>query len=286
MNRVLRIAVLAAAAGLLAAVAVTAQRSSPAGTSAGGTDPLREGRIVNIVEWDGGELPRRYERSDQMPVSLDDVLKLSQSGFSDAAIVKLIEERRCAGDVSVDALIQLKEAGVSEAVLSAVSLHALPPNRGVSLVITMDFEGLGGAPQVSTQARRAYLYLIIPDGDRERVFFANLQSVMAGQWANDTMVDRTDLVLPRQVRRVVFAADVPLREHGPKTAKVFMSTRPNIYTSADIPQADRDNIQRYDFHYPASSPQRICDLQVLYRQDQMLPDRWHPVRTNFHCEWD
>lgn len=277
----------AVAVALLAAVGSgLAQKSSPAGDLSGAPDPLQKGEIFNIVEWDGGELPRRYERSDQLPVTLEDVRKLSANEFSDQAIVKMIEERRCACDVSVDALVELKETGVSEAVIQAVSLHALPPNRALQLVITMDFEGLGGEEAVSAQARKGYLYLIIPDGDRERIFVGNLQEVLAGRWRRDTLVDRTDLLLPKKVRRVVFAAEVPLKVHGQKQAMVFTSTRPDIYTSADIPEADRAGVQVYEFDYPGSSLQRICDLQVLYRQDALLPDQWHLVRTNFQCEWD
>ena len=60
------------------------------------TDPLTKGKIINIVDWDGGQLPMRYyERSDQLPMSLDDVRKLSANKFNTEAIVKMIEERRC-----------------------------------------------------------------------------------------------------------------------------------------------------------------------------------------------
>jgi len=278
--------------GLVAALTLAgagpgpAQRSSPAGAGSGVRDPLEEGQIFNIIDWDGGALPRRYERSAQLPMSLEDVRKLSQSKFSTSAIIKMIEERHCACDASVDALVELKEAGVPEEVIQAVSLHSLPPNRALFLVISMDFEGLGGAGAVSTQARKGYLYLIIPDGKRERVFIGNLQAVLGRKWQRDSLVDRTDLLLPKKVRRVVFAAEVPLKVHGPKKAMIFTSTKPDIYTSADIPEADRAGVQEYEFEYPTSSLQRICDLQVLYRQDAMLPDTWHLVRTNFQCEWD
>ena len=286
MSRLLPCMALVVILGMLRASTAAGQRGSPAGSTGGSIDPLAAGLIHNIVEWDGGELPRRYERSDQLPMSLEDVSKLSASSFSDEAIVKMIRERRCACDASVDALVRLKEAGVSEAVIEAVSLHALAPNRSLFLVITMDFEGLGGATEVSAKARRGYLYLIIPDGDRERVFLADLQSVVSRRWQHDTMVDRTDLMLERKVRRVTFAAEVPLKTYGPKKALVLTSSRPNIFTSADIPAADRVGVQQYEFDYPSSSLQRICDLQILYRQDQMLPDQWHLVRTNFTCEWD
>ncbi|MFA6108946.1 MAG: hypothetical protein WDA75_09255, partial [Candidatus Latescibacterota bacterium] len=217
-----------------------AQATTPA-TNAG-RDPLAEGQIYNIVDWEGGPLPRRYERSDQLPLTLEDVRRLSQSRFSGKSIVKMLEERRCACDASVDALIGLKEAGVAEEVLQAVSLHSLRPNRSVYLAITVDFEGLGGNAAVSGQARRGYLYLIVPDGDRERVFFGNLAEILARRTQTAEAVDNTDLLLPRQVRRVLLSAEVPLKVAGPKKALVFTSTRPNIYSSADIPEADRAGV--------------------------------------------
>ena len=92
-------------------------------------------------------------------MSLDDVRKLSANKFNTDAIVKMLEERRCVCDASVDALVELKKAGVAEQVIQAVSLHALPPNRSFGLTIALDFEGLGGKATVSTQARKGYLYL-------------------------------------------------------------------------------------------------------------------------------
>lgn len=273
---------IATCALLVWATQTQAQKS----TSAGGIDPLERGQIVNIVDWDGGQLPQRYQRSQQLPLSLEDIKKLSANNFSDAAIIKMLEERRCACDASVDALVELKAAKVSEGVLQALSLHALPPNRAIQLAINIDFEGLGGSANISTQARKGYLYLIVPDGERERVFVGNLQSILAGRWQRDALVDNTDPLLPKKVRRVTFAADVPLKTYGPKKALVFTSTRPDIYTSADIPERDREGIQEYNFDYPSSSLQRFCNLQVLYRQDQMLKDKWHLQRTNFQCEWD
>ena len=268
---------------LALALPLTAQQSASAAGK--GIDPLARGEIFNIVDWDGGALPRRYERSDQLPMSLEDVGKLSAGKFSVAAITKLLEERRCACDASVDALLALKQAGVAEEVIQAVSLHSLPPNRSIGLTISLDFEGLGNQA-VSSKARKGYLYLIVPDGDKERIFVGNLQAILAGHWQRDALVDQTDLLLPKKVRRVSFAAEVPLKTYGPKKALVFTSTKPDIYTSADIPEQDRAAVQEFEFDYPSSSLKRTCNLQVLYRQDAMLANRWHLERTHFQCEWD
>ena len=247
---------------------------------------LEDGHVFNIVDWDGGELPRVYERSAQLPLTMEDVSKLAAGEFGDEAIVKMLQQRRCACDASVDALLELKKAGVSQAVVQAVSLHALPPNRSLDLVITLDFEGLGGEPAVSTQARRGYLYLIIPDGERERVFIGNLQTILAGRWKRETMVDNTGLLLPKKVRRITFVARVPLVTYGARSALVFASTRPDIYTTADIPEKDRQSALEFAFDYPPSSLERLCTLQALYRQDALLPDRWHLARSHFECEWE
>ena len=268
---------------LAMALPALAQRSGPASGRA--VAPLASGEIFNIIDWDGGELPRRYERSDQLPISLDDVRRLSANKFSNAAIIKMLEERRCICDASIDALVELKGAGVSEEVIQAVSLHSLPPNRSFGLAISLDFEGLGNQA-ISTQARKGYLYLIVPDGDKERVFIGHLQAILAGQWQRDGLVDRTDLLLPTKVRRVTFAAEVPLKTYGPKKALVFTSPKPDIYTLTDIPERALAGVREFEFDYPASSLERICSLQVLYKQDAMLADRWHLQRTHFQCEWD
>ena len=278
-------AVLALVAGAVSAVSAAPTEPGPTLQGAAAR-VLDEGAVYNIIDWDGGPLPPIYERSDQLPITLEDLRKLVAGKFSDAAIVDMLKQRRCACDVSVDALVELREAGVSETVLGALSLHALPPNRYVDLTIALDFEGLGGEKGVSTQARRGYLYLIVPDGGRERVFLGNLQAILAGSWQRDELVDRTDLLLPKKVRRVTFTARVPLKKHGTKKALVFASTKPDIYTSADIPVADRKQAMEFTFEYPPSSLQQSCRLLVLYRQDAMLPDRWHMQRSHFECEWD
>ena len=275
---------IAAIAVLALALPATAQLSSLAAGKA--LDLLAEGFVFNIIDWDGGELPKRYERSDQQPLSLADVRKLSANKFSTFAIIKMLEERRCACDASADALVELKKDGISEQVIQAVSLHALPPNRSFGLTISLDFEGLGGASTVSTQARKGYLYLIVPDDDKERVFIGNLQAILARRWQRDELIDNTDLLLPKKVRRVTFASEVPLKTYGLKKALVFTSTKPDIYTSADIPEADRDGVQEFEFEYPTASVESQCSLQVLYRQDAMLANRWHLERTHFQCEWD
>src|SRR5215472_7808600 len=86
---------------------------------------------INVVKWDANALPRVFQRSDQLPLTDEDLVKLAKAGFEARQLVKMIEERRCACDASADGLIRLKQQGVPPDVISAVSLHALRPNRAL-----------------------------------------------------------------------------------------------------------------------------------------------------------
>lgn len=54
------------------------------------------------------------------PLTNDDILQMIKAGFSEATIIKTIESKKCAFDTSLEALIALKNAGVSEAVIQAM----------------------------------------------------------------------------------------------------------------------------------------------------------------------
>ena len=92
--------------------------------------PTGEVQTINLIEWNSHQLPRIYERSDQLPLTDEEVAKLSKAGFAPAQLVKMIEERRCACDASADGLIRLKQAGVHADVLSAISLHCAAAEPG------------------------------------------------------------------------------------------------------------------------------------------------------------
>ena len=264
-----RISILAAALLLFGLCATARSADLPTG-----------GAIVNIVEWDGGELPPVYARSDQLPFAREDILELIQNDFTPEQIARMVRERRYVGDVSAGALVDLKKSGVAPPVIQAVSRHALPPNRALHLSVRLEFEG------TSREARRRYFYIIIPDGEIERIFTADLGGVLSGRWRRDVRVDQTDPLLPRQVRRITFSGEVPLKTYGQKTIRVFTSTRPGIAASADIPEADRPEVREYRIDYPVSSLQQDCQLQVRYRQDALLPYKWQMVGAYLQCEWN
>jgi len=238
------------------------------------------GPVVNIVEWDGNELPPVYERSDQLPVEQADLIRLAENGFTPEQLAQMIIQRRYAGDVSADGLIALRKAGLAEDVIQSASLHALPPNRSVKLTVTLEIDGK------QSQPRSRFLYIIIPDGDIERVFTADLGTMFTGRWKSASEVDRSDLLIERHVRTVTFSGRIPLKTPGTKSMSVFTSTRPDIHWVSEIPGAAQHTLKRHDFEYPASSTRNDCRLLIRLYQDRVLEDNWTITGTHLECEWN
>jgi hypothetical protein len=69
--------------------------------------------------WVLGEQPARSAAADAV-LQNQDVIKLVKAGLDDTLIIAKIGSSRCQFDTSTDALIQLKQSGVSAAVLKAV----------------------------------------------------------------------------------------------------------------------------------------------------------------------
>src|SRR4051812_29361745 len=97
--------------------------------------PSGSQQTTNLVQWDANALPQVHERSEQPPLTDAEIVKMGQSGFAPDQLAKLVEERRCACDASAEGLIRLRAAGVDPAVISAVSTHALRPNRTLNLEV-------------------------------------------------------------------------------------------------------------------------------------------------------
>jgi len=237
-------------------------------------------QTYNIIQWDPNQLPRIYERTDQLPLTDEEVTKLTQAGFDEAQIVKMIEQRRCACDASADGLIRLKQAGVSKVVLDAVSTHALKPNRALELLVTLDFTG------ESRTAREAFLYFFVEDGDLTRVFTANIPELLARQNAHETMVDRSDILRARTVRRIQLAGQVPLKTYGSHRVMVAASASPVLTHPSQLTPAERAKAQLYTFEYPRASLQSLCRLTAGYRRDAVLDYKWNFQGSRFECEWN
>ncbi|HET9635505.1 MAG TPA: hypothetical protein VFP26_06190, partial [Gemmatimonadaceae bacterium] len=65
--------------------------------------------------------PSRMTSSDPSRLSNKDVIALLQAGLSDQIIISKMRTSKCAFDTSPNALIQLKKAGASDALMLAVT---------------------------------------------------------------------------------------------------------------------------------------------------------------------
>jgi hypothetical protein len=265
--------------GLVASVLVA---QAPALPRTGSAMPFPPGKTetINIVNWTGADFPKVIERSEQLPLTDEELAKLAKAGFDPAQMVKMVEERRCACDVSADGLIKLKQAGVHKDVLAAISLHALKPNQRLTLAVTLDFTG------ESREAREAYLYFFVDDGPMTRVFNANLNDVLSGKTPNDTMVDKSDLLITKKVRRVQLFGQVPLKSYGKHNVMVVASANPTLTHPSQLTEAEKQNAQTYVFDYPRASLQSLCRLSAGYKRDAVLAYKWRYMGSRFECEWD
>ena len=254
---------------------------TPSGAQTGRLPFPAEGEPrINIISWDANALPRIYQRSDQLPLTDDDLVKLSKAGFATPQLVKMIEERRCACDASADGLIRLKQQGVPPEVISAVSLHALRPNRALNLDVKIDFTGN------SNEARENFLYFFVEDGDLTRVLTANIGELLSTQHPHDATIDRSDILIARKVRRIELPGEIPLKTYGPHRLMVVASARPTLTHPSQLTELERSHSQVYTFDYPRSSIQNICRLTVGYKRDAVLTYRWHYMGSRFECEWN
>ncbi len=258
---------------------------APAATTARGglpTLPFPTGntQTLNIIQWDSNQLPKIYERSDQLPLTDEDLAKLSKEGFDPPDLVKMIEERRCACDASAEGLIKLKRAGVHKDVLKAISLHGLRPNRSLFVDVLLDFVG------ESNQAREAFLYFFIDDGPVTRVFTANLNDLLGGRRAHEQMVDQSDLMIARTVRRIRLPGEVTLKTYGKHNVLVASSANPTLTHPSQLSEAERQAAQSYTFDYPRVSLTNVCRLTAGYKRDAVLAYRWNFVGSRFECEWN
>jgi hypothetical protein len=269
---------------LIATLALAAGQTAPRISTSQGTPvpvfPQGEVQTINLIEWNGNQFPRIYERSDQLPLTDAEVAKLAKAGFTSAQLVKMIEERRCACDASADGLIRLKQEGVPQEVLSAISLHGLAPNRALNLLVTLDFTG------ESRSAREAFLYFFVEDGDITRVLSLNIPDLLQNQNAHESKVDRSDILRARLVRRIELPGKVALTKYGPHRVLVASSASPTLTHPSQLTELERSKAQVYTFDYPRASLQSLCRLTAGYRQDAVLAYKWRFEGSRFECEWN
>lgn len=242
--------------------------------------PGVQGPAVNVVQWDSKDVPKLIQRSEQLPLTDDELVKLSKAGFTSPQLVKLIEQRRCACDASADALIHLKAQGLAPEVLEAIALHALKPNRALTIELTVDFIGAGTSPREGT------LYVFVEDGAFSRQLALPLREAFSRPELRAlTDTDRSDPLITRPVRRLVLSGALPLKSYGPHRALVIALAR-TLGHPSQLTAAERKRARVVEFDYPRASLQALCRMTASFRNDPVTAGRWTPDATTFECEWN
>jgi len=169
---------------------------------------------------------------------------------------------------------------VPKAVISAISRHSLKPNRVLYLDVALDFTGDGN------EARENFFYVFVDDGDITRALTVNIDDLLARQHPHDAMVDRSDIVIARKVRRIELPGELPLKTYGKHNVWVVASAKPTLTHPSQLTEEERNQVQSYTFDYPRTSIQSVCRLIAGYRRDAVLSYRWHFIGSRLECEWN
>ncbi|HWX54405.1 MAG TPA: hypothetical protein VN176_07415 [Verrucomicrobiae bacterium] len=86
-----------------------------------------------------------FAQQDDKPLSNSDVVRMLQAGFSDDLVLAAIQANRSQFDVSVDALLALKQAGADENVIKGV-LAADEKNKRIASAPSTPRISMGNAP--------------------------------------------------------------------------------------------------------------------------------------------
>ncbi|SRR5579872_4327222 len=81
---------------------------------------MRTGSIACLVLGAAISMAPLFASPDDRPLTNADVLRMSQGHFSDSTLIAVIQTHKVAFDVSSDALVALKKAGVSDTVIHAM----------------------------------------------------------------------------------------------------------------------------------------------------------------------
>lgn len=236
--------------------------------------------ILSFAATDAKEWQRLHRRSDAPPLRLADIDAMAAAGMGQGTLTELIRTRRILDRVAPQDLIALKKKGVDDEVIAAISAHALPENRSIELLLTVDVRSTG------TLARAPHLYVEFYHRDRkepEHLLYADLRALLA---RGNVVTDRSDPLLPNQFRRVQLRGAVPLRHPGKIEARLLLSHKPQYTTLSGLDAAEQKRLKRWQFEMPPVSLYRDCELHLGLSRDELLPERMAIERERFFCRFD
>jgi len=232
---------------------------------------------ASVEEWE-----RLNRRSESPPLTLAEVARMKAAGIGDAVLEEMVRTRRLVDRAGADDLIALKKAGAQDALVAAVSAYALPENRSLDLLLTVDVRSrhdLRAAPHL-------YVELWQTARDKQQdLLFADLKALLA---RGEALKDASDPLLPEQWRRVRIAGALRAPHPGPMELRVLVSHRPDLTRLQDLAPNDpeRKRIKVWSFALPAVSLYNDCALELGLARDELLPDVYAVEKARWECTFE
>ena len=267
--------VLGLALAALTATAPIAQAESALG--AGARLDILTFQPATPEEWE-----KLHRTSDSPPLRLAEVAKMKAAGIGDATLEEMVRTRRLVDRASADDLIALKKAGAEDKLIAAVSAYALPENRTLDLMLTIDVRSRHSV----NKAPHLYVELWQTDkGKKQDLAHADLKLLMA---RGRTIEDTSDPILPEKYRRVRVLGRLRAPHPGPMELRVLVTHRPDLTRLDDLPanSPERKRMKVWKLNLPAVSLYNDCELDLGLARDEILVDLYALERARFECTFE
>ncbi len=247
---------------------------------------LANPQVVKLLELRTDD-PRAWERlhrdSDSLPLTLEELEKLSKAGLKSKTIIEMMRTRRVLVVADADALLRLKKAGADDAMVAAVSAYALAPNQHFDLEIVLAVS----TPHGVSQAPFLYVEAWHTVKKRQEAFLhSDLRGLLTRGARVEVTTDRSDPLLPQTVRTVTLRAPVKTRHPGKIALRVLMSKTPGLRAFDTLPDAAKARIQTLHVDYPGVSLDRRCRLRLDIDRDPLIRDHFKMRPGILECWWD
>lgn len=245
-----------------------------------------EPQLIDLVQLQTDDIEawsRLKRTSDADPLTLEELEKLAAAGIGEATLVEMMRTRRVKAVADADRLIALKKKGATDAVIAAVSAHALPPNDHIDLFVALE----AGAPGAMRQAPSVYIELWHTGLARqEALLHADLRRLFRRGLNVEVQRDESDPLLPRTVRRINFSGKVESKAPGALVWRIYAGQQRGLTTLEGLPKAEQGRVQTLPFDYPAVSEQQRCRIDLRLERDAMMKDTYALSPARLDCRWE
>ena len=228
------------------------------------------------------EWEKLHRTSDSPPLRLAEVAKMKAAGIGDETLEEMVRTRRLVDRASADDLISLKKSGAQDKLIAAVSAYALPENRSLDVLLTIDVRSRHSVLQAP------HLYVELWQADKKKkqdLAHADLKALMARGVNID---DTSDPLLPERYRRVRVLGTLRAPHPGPMELRVLLTHRPDLTRLDDLPadSPERKRMKVWRFDLPAVSLYNDCELDLGLARDEILPDLYALERARWECTFE